>query len=253
VALQLDFVTALWCFPVSIIPLVLHKHFFFIYRRRCILSVIDGVFNARARARTDARARARTDARTHTNWNVRNQNGGRITMNVTLLDWYLSLRSGRRLKCSLHNLNARSVLTQVSMLKNCGHYIIRHVAVSLVSVLFDFQCCILFICSFGRTESVDRCINTTDFKPNDIGNEHHRFRQLLYVTIFIYFFQNFFHRHTKNINTKSTTFRKKLLPSSRTSGRKKLLPKRLVVSAFIFGVTMEKVLEEVYEDTKRIN
>jgi hypothetical protein len=32
-------------------------------------------------------------------------------------------------------------------------------------------------------------------------------------TIFIYLFQNFFHRHT-NKNTKNTTFREKLLPSS---------------------------------------
>jgi hypothetical protein len=36
--------------------------------------------------------------------------------------------------------------------------------------------------------------------------------------------------------------------NSRTWGRKKLLPKSRVFSVFIFGVTMEKVLEEVYED-----
>jgi hypothetical protein len=31
--------------------------------------------------------------------------------------------------------------------------------------------------------------------------------------------------------------------------RKKLIPKRRVFSVFIFVVTMEKVLEEVYEDS----
>jgi hypothetical protein len=69
------------------------------------------------------------------------------------------------------------------------------------------------------------------------------------------------HRHTKNKNTKNTTFRKKLLPSSGLTVKNPdiqmlalsgptfgCLPKRRVFSVFIFGVTMQKVLEEVYED-----
>jgi hypothetical protein len=57
---------------------------------------------------------------------------------------------------------------------------------------------------------------------------HHCFRQWLYVTIFIYFFQNFFHRHAKNKNTKHDVSEEGL-------------------SVFIFGVTIEKILEEVCE------
>jgi hypothetical protein len=45
--------------------------------------------------------------------------------------------------------------------------------------------------------------------------QHHCFRQWLCVTMVIYFFQNFFHHHTKNKNTKNTTFRNKLLPKRR--------------------------------------
>jgi hypothetical protein len=65
--------------------------------------------------------------------------------------------------------------------------------------------------------------------------QHHCLRQWLYVNIFFYFFQNFFHRHTKNKNTKNNV-------------SEEALSKRRVFSVLIFGVTMEKVLEDVYED-----
>jgi hypothetical protein len=68
---------------------------------------------------------------------------------------------------------------------------------------------------------------------------------------------------TRNKNTNNTTFRKKFLPSSgpttknkntkNTTFRKNLLPKRRVFSVFIFGVMMEKVLEEVHEDNENVS